>query len=217
MNSAYNSALFHYETLKRGTTSYEFHSKQLDVELKRGNLTYSDIGTHEEDLYYIRRACCILKAQEALDKIAQGDKEYHTLWHVVEEELKSFGLPLGVLNITMEDVMEYRKKACITNVKNIVELLRKGTPTYATLILSIEFELNREKLTLSDVGLTSQDLLEFRKNGSKLRAKQALCDLELGLYNASELVEVIYQQCKVGGFSLEEIGTSEEKISSFVK
>ena len=99
-------------------------------------------------------------------------------------------------------------------VKTWLELLRKGTEDFELIIGYLREDAKQEGFSLADIGTSEEELCAFRINGHKALACKWLSRLRAG-HNEHPLriAGYIHWHAKKGGFSLADIGASEEELS----
>lgn len=94
--------------------------------------------------------------------------------------------------------LEYFRGSAAMSPKYLIELLQSG--------------VQNGEFTLEDVGTSEEELREFQINDCKRVAQEELAVLREGTEDYSIILRNIQVQVQKGGFTLEDIGTSEQEL-----
>ena len=200
------------EYLRSGTDQYESFLRYLLEEVKEGGFTLKDIGTSEEELKKLRVKGCKISAQKWLEYLRSGTDQYESFLRYLLEEVKEGGFTLKDIGTSEEELKKLRVKGCKISAQNCLEDLRSGTEYYKSSLEDLHSDLRDGGLTLKDIGTSEEELENLRVKGCKISAQNWLKDLRSGTDLYESFLECLRSDLQNGGFTLEDIGTSEEEL-----
>jgi len=109
------------------------------------------------------------------------------------------------------------KSQHISEARRYLDYLRKGSDQYDTYIRYVREEVRKGGFTLEDIGTSEEELEELRVMGCKVSARKYLDYLRKGSDQYDTYIRYVREEVRKGGFTLEDIGTSEEELESFKK
>ena len=103
----------------------------------------------------------------------------------------------------------------ILNAHKLLALLRDGTSMYESFICYVREEAKNGNLTLEQVGTSEEELAQLKVKGCKTAAHKWLVLLRDGNIQYESYIYYVREEAKNGKLTLEQVGTSEEELTSF--
>ena len=152
------------------------------------------------------------EAQKWLESLRSGTIHYDgALWSLRRDVLGG-GLTLEDIGTSEKELEELRVKGCKNLAQELLESLRSGIDRYESFLKCLRKEVQKGGLTLEDIGTSEEELEELRVKNCKALAQECLDFLRSGADNYESFLEYLRKEVQKGGFTLEDIGTSEEEL-----
>lgn len=171
-------------------------------------MTFTEIGTTEEELRQLQRAALVYSAGHYLKLLQEGDRRAHVPGKI-EHYLKEAGATHDEIGISSEELARIKREVLLENAKRLLEDLRDAT--YEDLAPEVRRLLAEANATPEDIGSTPAELEELLR-ASKLELVR--CDLEslrkqdCGFNSAPRIRRTLAEL----GVTLEEVGTSDAEL-----
>ncbi len=108
--------------------------------------------------------------------------------------------------------MEKKQNKHKKEAQKCLNYLREGTDSYDYFLDCLRREVENGGFSLADIGTSEEELEELRVKSCKISAQRWLKDLREGTELYSSYHRFLLKRVKAGGFSLADIGTSEEEL-----
>lgn len=202
-------------SLRQGV-DYKLIVGRIRADLKKYNLTLSDIGTSEEELQSLGVRHYRAEAEAWVNYVKNGlandDSEVDQIYRYIG----TTNLTLADLGINEEELQKFRREACLAGCRWRLAELKTGSVGYKNLLQAIRDYVKKYDLTLDDIKTDEEELERLRVRGCRAVAKSRLKSLRKsnndGSIPSDYYVVCIREMLKEGNLTLADIGTDEEEL-----
>lgn len=96
-----------------------------------------------------------------LNSLRRGTDDYISVLRYLHREVRKGGLSLPDIGTSEQELVELRKKGCITRAKMWLNAIRGGIGDPRVLVDFIREEIDKENLTCAEIGTSEEELSSF--------------------------------------------------------
>jgi len=134
----------------------------------------------------------------------------------LREVITKGNLTLADIGTSEDELRELWVKCCKFSAQRWLDHLRNETVNYEYCLDCLRKEIAKGVITLEDIGTSEEELGELWVKCCKFSAQCCLEDLRYGTVEYEACLNHLREAVAKGVITLEDIGTSEEEIASFV-
>ena len=151
-------------------------------------------------------------AEKFLGFLRGGDEKCESSLRNLREELQRDGFSLADIGTSEEELEELMVKGSKIDAQKWLGHLREGDDQYKSWLVYLRTAVERGGFALVDIGTDEQELETLRINGCKITAQKWLGYLRAGGQFYESFLGYLREEVLLGGFTLSDIGTSEEEL-----